>query len=1297
MACSLENTKRLAVDKGIIDKYNVLVNDNPETVQKFHKYNRDIKALGMKKFPDAIKEHNQPMRLDGKKVIFSKGFFDIIDNENSKKEVANVTEESMLDALNNYMRPDKQARTKYFSDTTVTTASSILDKIAKSGHQLAPLAEKLKRFAKESNATVVLKSVEGFKFGDGTANGVYNSGSHIIQMAEYANYPAGQMEAILLHEIIHSITYKKLKDNSEVTKDFQKLYEHAKANLADQYALTDMDEFMVALFTNSAFVKQLKTLAPVGGIKKYDNFFEQVMDWILGILKIGRTNSLYEQAVAVASNVMEEGREQVSALNESIVAEGVAYSKGSKSKTKTYGSYQLVGTMPFHEDTLEKIGTGQQTVTIRQRSYKDGIYTTNGKEYLILNLGRKNIVDFKDKQTLKESFKGDEYKAGEFKHIDDFFSGKQNLFVYQITEVTADNKENTVTVDPALDTKPGPIREPLKPAFEQQYAFFKRRLNKLSKELNKIPEGTDEYNVKKSEYDAVLERFNKATEDRDREEYVAMANEYLDTVDDLLKKTGELTIDEITDAKDVLNAFAEFDDVRDRVSKLRRAIHPHSIKNALAEVNRYDTSGTPKTEDDIDSQDKDVRWSSMTFGSLSDVVNLLARTIGSIIKAAQNRASALNKTVEGLVQAEVDLLSKYAEDNGMTLEEVYDLFIQESRGTLVLAQRIDQFGNANKNYDKIMNTPELERFYKFYQSVLEKAEANLPYKPGKFYILNKAKSDVKSDLKRIIPADDYLFENFVSNEELIADMVPDMFRNNLPADKKSRDLGSSLLQFAAYANNHNELSTALPKVRLLQDHLLYKMTSDGNLEKKTYINVANPKTRVNAEDSNIYDMVKTVIDMQIKGKMKKNNMTPIKMKEIKDVNGKVIGYKQIHVEDVIDAGLRWNSLLRIGLSPIGALANVTFGNISNVIEAIGGKHFGMSELAKANGIFFKQISYLPNADKDTNVYQWLNKLNPLQELADYELGDDLTASKKAITKEKAMELMYSMQKKGELQLQSTTMIALLIKEGYMNNDGTNTPKGDAITEEEATRLSDKIQRLNQMIHGRYSSREAATGSQSVWFRTATQFRKWIPAAIENRFGDYKEWDNRLQTETEGRYRTYVNKIFKADSIPQAFENLFLPLLSSKAALERGNMTPMEIYNMRKNMIELILLLATVLMYAWLKGGDDDEDKKKLRNPYVKAGLTVLNRVSGDLLFFYNPSNIANIASNAAPMSKLIKDVIKVGWTLPHAFYLGDYKIKRGSLKGNNDFWSHNLPLVLPGLAPAVTIQKIVSDDILPEL
>ena len=1079
---------------------------------------------------------------------------------------------------------DEKISEKYFNDSNETDALSILNKIANSKHILAKLATRFLNYSKYNNVKIILEDVESFandpKNTDFRANAYYNSKTNTIHIAKNAQWDADGVERVILHEILHSISHKKLRDGSKVSRDLNELYEYALSKLdkSEFYGLTNIDEFMVALFENPKLIKALSKIEPSKKVGKYKNLLEEIFNYILSLLNIGKTSSLYEQAYSVATNVLNDYNEASEAM-EASNNEDLLYSKA------------------------------------------------------------------------------------------------------------ADGKEK------------------VKPAFEPQYVFFKRRINKLKKELDKISPNTDEYTIKETELNNLIEKLNTATEERDKEAYVEMANEYLDWVENLIKNLPDsfdkYQIQDITDAFEILNTFDKFTGLKGRPSELREKLFPYIVKHNLKTINKFDTSKDADgnkiiiTEVMVDEQEKDIRSSSGYFGSLSDLYHYIGRTIGSLIKKAQNTASTNNKIIEASIQKEVNKLGEYASKNGMTLEEVYDIFIQvNGKGTLVLTQKHEHDGKLNPNFDKINNTPELKSFYDFYQSTLKAASNKLPYNTGKYYILNKVKSDIKSDWLKIIPSESILFDSFVSNEELLQDVVPDQFRNDIPAEKKSRNLGDGLLQFAAYANNHNELSKALPEVRLLQEQLRFKQDADGTVAERSFISSSDPNSAVMAEDSNIYKMVKTHIDMQIKGKMRVNKTKPIKTIPIKSASGEIIGYKQLHVEDIIDKGLRWNSLLRIGLSPITAIANVLFGDVSNIIEAVGGRHFNFKELKSATNIFFKQINYTSN-EKTSNLYQWLERLNPLQELADYDLGSNLQSNPKKLTTEKAMEMMYVMQKKGELFLQSRTMIAVLIHDGYMNNDGTNT--GKVLTEDDATQLADKIQRLNQQIHGRYSQREAAALQQSVWYRMVIQFRKWIPAAVESRFGDLK-YDNRLQVDVEGRYRSGIRNVFKSGSIGQSFENMFLPLLNSKKAIESGKMTKTEIYNMRKNMIEAVLLTATVLIAASLKSGDDDERRRKLKNPLIKSSLVLLNRISGDINFFYNPKNISNIMGNAASISKLIEDIYKVGMNIPHAFYMGDYEVKRGYLKGSNSFWSQDIEKIIPGFAPAAQIQRIANHtDILQEL
>jgi len=375
--------------------------------------------------------------------------------------------------------------------------------------------------------------------------------------------------------------------------------------------------------------------------------------------------------------------------------------------------------------------------------------------------------------------------------------------------------------------------------YERQYTFFKRMVNKLEKQLEKVTKNTDQYTILESELLEQKKKLENATKDANKEVYIQMANEYLDEVETFLNtlSEGESEYSEfkIHDYFELLNSFPskDFPELKARPDDLLKRFAPIVFKHNISKINKYNTSGVIITEEMIDAQNKDVSWRDMSFGSLSDMNNYIASTIGSVIKEAQNKASTANKKIEAKIQHEVDLLSEYAKSNVTTLEQVYEIFIQETKsGTIQLANKYTKEGELNPNFEKIMNTPELNRFYRFYQSTLKTFEALLPYKVGKFYMINKEKDSLSSTLNKLSGIENYELNSFVSNKDLIADMVPDMYRTHISSDKKSRNLGEGLLQFASYAENHNELSKALPSARLLQFQLTHKIASQGEVNER---------------------------------------------------------------------------------------------------------------------------------------------------------------------------------------------------------------------------------------------------------------------------------------------------------------------------------------------------------------------------------------------------------------------------------------------------------------------------------
>jgi len=818
--------------------------------------------------------------------------------------------------------------------------------------------------------------------------------------------------------------------------------------------------------------------------------------------------------------------------------------------------------------------------------------------------------------------------------------------------------------------------------YPKQVKFFEVKLKSMENRLKKFSNNSPEHTKLSIEIDELKKEFEETRDSKSREGFKNLGESVLKSVDEFITElengTARDTAANIEHSKDIIDAWVDFTDTATTAMKLRERLVPFWDDFKVEQVNKYNTQKNPdgsKKEislEDINSQNEDIGTFKRGTGALSDLKNYIASTIGAIINGAQNRSETKTKKLYNLIKDEVDVLNEYAKSTNTNLDSIYKLMVQESKsGTLVLAREYNKEGLPNDNYEKIQNTPELKRFYDFYKKTIAESTSDLPISFGEHFIPNIPKESLKDKVKSLWPVKTVTVGKTVENED-IADVAPLKYHKPIPAAEKSDNLGAVLFEFAKFAENHKEMSKILPTVRVLQESLKSKVLINGEVKERRFIKPGIVGKDFAPEETNLYKMIDTVVDMQVKDKMK-IEQGKVVLNDFYDENG---DKKQtiLDVTKTIDTALKYNSLLRIGFSPLGAFVNWLFGDISNLLEGIGGQFFTVGGLKDASNIFFKQ-----NFTEDSTLNKLLVELNPLQELDDYEYIESIKSGGevKKMSAEKLYEYMYSLQKAGEKFLQSRTMLAVMIKDGYLNSDGSETSKYTKATEEEKQQLSDKIKRLNQKIHGRYTSKEAATLSQNVVFRAVSQFRKWIPAAIENRLGE-KQWDRRLQAEIEGTYVTFNRLVLKNWSKPgDAFSNLIMPLIAAKKLLESGKMTESEIYNMRKMVSEIIMIASLTMLYAMLHGGDDDEDKKRRKNPYIKTALTILDRASGDLEFFYSPTQATNLMKNAVPMAKMLKDVIDATTVIPKVLYTGKYENKQKQNKVVKEF-SEITPLVTQG-------------------
>lgn len=209
---------------------------------------------------------------------------------------------------------DLNIQEKYFKEGNTTTDAKILTDISESNHPLKDVAKHLIKYA--IGIPINLVESEGILVNNIVAAGVaystFNKESRYIEIAKNAKFRGLGVENTLIHEVLHTFTSTFINDpankDSQLLKDFTELYEHAKKSLGneefDKYALTNLDEFIVGLFTDAHFIKKMESI-PAIDTNKYKNLLEEIFDAILSLFKFEKETTLYSQAFDVATNIIE--------------------------------------------------------------------------------------------------------------------------------------------------------------------------------------------------------------------------------------------------------------------------------------------------------------------------------------------------------------------------------------------------------------------------------------------------------------------------------------------------------------------------------------------------------------------------------------------------------------------------------------------------------------------------------------------------------------------------------------------------------------------------------------------------------------------------------------------------------------------------------------------------------------------------------------------------------------------------------------------------------------------------------
>jgi len=158
----------------------------------------------------------------------------------------------------------------------------------------------------DKSIPVFLSSAQHIKLKDGTEAAAVYTPSGKIMVAENALFRGLGSEPTLIHEIIHGMTVPALASNSEASQYFNRLFQHARKNLdKGHHGLKNINEFAAELFSNAEFIQALRAVSALNE-KQYSNLWEEILDSILSLFGIKPSHSLYEEAMAVLSHVVEE-------------------------------------------------------------------------------------------------------------------------------------------------------------------------------------------------------------------------------------------------------------------------------------------------------------------------------------------------------------------------------------------------------------------------------------------------------------------------------------------------------------------------------------------------------------------------------------------------------------------------------------------------------------------------------------------------------------------------------------------------------------------------------------------------------------------------------------------------------------------------------------------------------------------------------------------------------------------------------------------------------------------------------
>lgn len=244
------------------------------------------------------------------------------------------------------------------------------------------------------------------------------------------------------------------------------------------------------------------------------------------------------------------------------------------------------------------------------------------------------------------------------------------------------------------------------------------------------------------------------------------------------------------------------------------------------------------------------------------------------------------------------------------------------------------------------------------------------------------------------------------------------------------------------------------------------------------------------------------------------------------------------------------SFTTLGLNVFSGINNVLVGKYQMALEAVGGEHFNMKDVAIGDKNYYAGIASVMG---ELGSYKTTSKLGLITERFNVFQDFDNASKHKDYYKNTVIRVfgkggVYFMQSAGEHYMQSRTLLAymnhyklkdstgkkislydayevvkeeqngvvvdakLVLKQGLTKLDGTEFTAADAAD------ITYKVAKINQSLHGIYNNADKSAIQRYALGRLAFIFRKWMVPHYNRRFkGGY--YDVQMDQYKEGMYRS----------------------------------------------------------------------------------------------------------------------------------------------------------------------------------